>query len=105
VNLNFFFSFFHRHLELIFSVLKTVHGVSFHIDSVSESLDLKLHDIMLYKCLLFRMLYFSKFNCELLILDFNILEFVFELLFLGFDLLDLALDIAAFILELFVAGD
>ena len=47
MNLNFLFSFLHRHLQLVFLVFQCVHMISCSVKTFLNLLDLQLHDIML----------------------------------------------------------
>ncbi len=47
VHLNLLFALLHAHFQLVLSVFQAINMVCFHIDSVSQVLYLKFHDVML----------------------------------------------------------
>lgn len=102
VHLDLFFSLFHTHFELIFTVFKPVDTIGLNIDSVSELFDLQLHAIVLDKSL------FLVFED---LVEVTIGHFVLKLKFLNlacqgaplvFDLINGSLNVAALIFELLV---
>jgi len=105
VNLDFLFALFHRHLQLIFSVFKTINSVSFNIHRVSELLDLKLHNIMLDECFFFLMCNFWQINTGHLILKYELLDSRLQSGSLNSEFLNNALDNTTLVLQLLVRGD
>ena len=78
VNLNLFFAFLHRHFQLVLSVLKTVNSVSFCIDSVSQLLDLKFHDIVLNEGLLLLLSDFGQVDASHFVFQDQLLDSRFK---------------------------
>jgi hypothetical protein len=52
MDLNFFFSLLHCHFKLILLIFKRINMVSSSVETLLDFLDLKLHDVMLYKNIL-----------------------------------------------------
>ena len=52
VNLDLLLALFHRHFKLILPILETVDFVSASVNLLTETLNCKLHDIVLNECLL-----------------------------------------------------
>ena len=104
VNLDFFLTLFHGHFELVLPVFEPVNSVGLGVDGVPEFLDLELHAIVLYECLLLVLEYLIEISVSHLVFKFEFLYLGIKCVALVLDLDDGALDVSAFILELFVGN-
>ena len=100
--LNLLFTLLHGHLELILSVFKAVNLVSTRINLFAQALDLKLHDIMLDKSLLFLLYDGLEVAASHLILKLKLTNDAVESLLFRLDLGNDAINIPALVLQLLV---
>jgi hypothetical protein len=88
MHLNLFLALLHGHLELVLAILKTVHLVGLHINSVTQLLDFELHDVMLNQSLLLLVGHFSKLYNKHIVFDNDVLEGRRERILLSLDFLN-----------------
>ena len=102
MHLDFFFTLFHGHLKLVFSVFESVDFVSAGVNLLAQALNLKLHDVVLNEGLL---LVFDDSlevtSCHL-VLKLELADHGIKGSFFNFDLHNHTIDVSALIFELFV---
>ena len=102
MNLDFFLSFFHGHLKLVFSVLETIDLIGFEIHSFPQLFDFKLLAVMLHKGCLFLLLYFLESVSSHFIFKSKLADLSLKTVSLTADLLNDPIDVPLLILKLIV---
>lgn len=104
MHLDFLFTLFHGHFELIFSVLKTVDFVCTGVDFLTKTLNLELHDIMLHESLLLHLDNGLEVTASHFVLKLEFTDNTIQSTLLSLNLGDDSVDISALILQLLVRG-
>ena len=102
MNLDFFFTFLHGHLELVLSVLKTINLISTGVDFLTKTLNLELHDIMLDESLLLLLDDSLEVTTSHLVFELEFTDNAIKSALLGLDLRNDSINVSALILQLLV---